>query len=380
HRERPLAADALDDPAFEHAQQLGLGFGAEIPDLVEEQGAAVRELEAALAALGRAREGAALVAEHLRFDEIARQRGAVDGDERLAAAPPRALAMDRGGDQLLAGARLPGDQDARLRRCDARNQCAQLFHGRTRSHQRIGVAELLVQPLVLGQRAAQRERAAQRDQHAFGRERFLEELEGAELGGADRVGEVRLAAHHDDGDVRRALADLLERRETVGAGRHHQIEKDDVRGVFLQPLQRRGAALGLDCFKAVRLQQGAYHAADIGFVVDEEDARAHEEAGEGRWRLVEDGGGKTMAKVAPPPGVSLTLIVPRCASRVTRTSARPRPVPSSLVVKYGSNTRWRNSAGMPGPWSAIVTASPSASPVTMTSMAPRPCIASDALR
>src|SRR2546427_4396520 len=25
----------------------------------------------------------------------------------------------------------------------------------------------------------------------------------------------------------------------------------------------------------------------------------------------------------------------------SRTSARPRPVPSSFVVKYGSNTRWR---------------------------------------
>src|SRR5206468_8038759 len=162
--------------------------------------------------------------------------------------------------------------------------------------------------------------------------------------------------------------------------RHHQIEEHHVGRVVQQSLQRRGAAVCLDCFKAVRLQQRAHHAADIGFVVDEEDARAHAEVGEGRWRLVEDGGGKTMAKVAPPPGVSPTETVPRCASSVTRTSARPRPVPSSLVVKYGSNTRWRRSAGMPGPWSATVTARPEPSPVTVTSIAPRPFIASAALR
>src|SRR5204862_409253 len=125
------------------------------------------------------------------------------------------------------------------------------------------------------------------------------------------------------------------------------------------------------------LEECANHAPDVGFVVDQQDSWAHGIVGGGWWKLVEVGAGKTIAKVAPPPGVSLTLIDPRCASSVTRTSARPRPVPSSLVVKYGSNTRWRNSAGMPGPWSAIVTASPSASPVTMTSMAPRPCIASD---
>src|SRR6185436_7709732 len=223
--------------------------------------------------------------------------------------------------------------------------------------------------------AAQLERAAQRDEHPFGRERLLEELERAELRRADGVGEIRLAAHHHDRDLRRALADLLERGEPVGAGRHHQVEQHEVGRIFDEPRERRVAVGRLDGFVAVRLQQRADHAADVGFVVDEQDARAHGEGGGGRSRAVEDGGGKTIENVAPPPGVSPTLIVPRCASSVTRTSARPSPVPSSLVVKYGSKTFCRYSAGMPGPWSAIVTARPDRSPVTVTSIAPVPFIA-----
>src|SRR2546429_6150648 len=44
-----------------------------------------------------------------------------------------------------------------------------------------------------------------------------------------------------------------------------------------------------------------------------------------------------------PPGVSATVMLPLCASTVCRTSASPSPVPSCLVVKYGSNTRDRKS-------------------------------------
>src|SRR2546422_320638 len=188
------------------------------------------------------------------------------------------------------------------------------------------------------------------------------------------------AAHHDDGTVGGALADLLERRQPVRARRHHQIEQHNIGRVFREPHHRRVAVGRFDRFKTVRLEQRADHAADVGLVVDEQDSWTHEEDRGGWWRLVEEGGGKTIAKVAPPPGVSPTEIVPRCASSVTRTRASPRPVPSSLVVKYGSNTRWRSSAGMPGPWSAIVTARPERSPVTFTSTAPRPFIASAALR
>src|SRR3977135_3751912 len=45
HGDRLLAAEPLDHARLEHAQQLRLGFGPQVADLVEEQRAAVRELE-----------------------------------------------------------------------------------------------------------------------------------------------------------------------------------------------------------------------------------------------------------------------------------------------------------------------------------------------
>src|SRR5208283_203174 len=55
------------------------------------------------------------------------------------------------------------------------------------------------------------------------------------------------------------------------------------------------------------------------------------------------------------PGQSVRLAANRslrCASAISRAMARPRPVPSALVVKNGSN-RWPNASGArPGPVSA----------------------------
>ena len=59
----------VDLALLQRAQQLGLQLERQLADLVEEQRAAVRELEAARAALQRAGEGAALVAEELALDQ-----------------------------------------------------------------------------------------------------------------------------------------------------------------------------------------------------------------------------------------------------------------------------------------------------------------------
>ena len=61
-----------------------------------------------------ARERAALVPEQLGLEQRIGQRGAVHGHEDLRRAG--ALDMDRPGDQLLPGARLPLDQDVGLGR------------------------------------------------------------------------------------------------------------------------------------------------------------------------------------------------------------------------------------------------------------------------
>ena len=53
-------------------------------------------------------EGAARVAEQLRFDQVVRQRRAIEGAERPIA--PRSRAVDGACDQLLSAAAFAGDQ------------------------------------------------------------------------------------------------------------------------------------------------------------------------------------------------------------------------------------------------------------------------------
>ena len=55
----PRAAEAFELALLQHAQQLGLHFHRDVADLVEEQRAAVRQLESARPARRRARERAA---------------------------------------------------------------------------------------------------------------------------------------------------------------------------------------------------------------------------------------------------------------------------------------------------------------------------------
>src|SRR6188474_3448830 len=91
--ERAAAADALEAALLQDAQELGLELGLELADLVEEERAAVGQLEPAALALGRAGERALLVAEQLALEQLLAQRGAVDRHERPRLA--RALGVDR---------------------------------------------------------------------------------------------------------------------------------------------------------------------------------------------------------------------------------------------------------------------------------------------
>ena len=79
-------AEPLELALLEHAQQLGLQLQRQVADLVEEDGAVVGELEAALAGGDGAGEGAPFVAEQLALDQRRRQRRAVDADQRRAGA------------------------------------------------------------------------------------------------------------------------------------------------------------------------------------------------------------------------------------------------------------------------------------------------------
>src|SRR5262249_58444172 len=102
---------------LQHAEQLGLGVSGQVADLVEEDGAAVGQLEAAHAAADGPGEGALFVAEQLALDQSGRQGGTVDRDEGFLLPP--AAGMDRPRDEFLAGPRLARDENRGVRSRDA---------------------------------------------------------------------------------------------------------------------------------------------------------------------------------------------------------------------------------------------------------------------
>ena len=87
---------------LQDAQQLGLRSGVQVADFVQEDGAAVGQLEFAAAGGGGAGEGAFLVAEQFGLEQLGGNGGAVHLDER--AGGERAGIVDVRGQQFLAGA------------------------------------------------------------------------------------------------------------------------------------------------------------------------------------------------------------------------------------------------------------------------------------
>ncbi len=135
HRFDP--AEALEFPLLENAEELDLRRGGEVAHFVEEQGAAVRQLESPLLLLVGSGEGSWFVPEQLRFDEALRQRGAVDLDERLARS--RRVVVDRVGNQLFAGPRFPPDQNGGVRGRRLGDLLVELLHRVTRPDQVVNV-------------------------------------------------------------------------------------------------------------------------------------------------------------------------------------------------------------------------------------------------
>src|SRR3546814_11643026 len=69
-RSRPAAADPLDHALLQETQQLDLQGQRNVAHLVQEQGAALGELDLALGGLDRTGEGALLIAEQLGFQQV----------------------------------------------------------------------------------------------------------------------------------------------------------------------------------------------------------------------------------------------------------------------------------------------------------------------
>src|SRR5208282_1159651 len=110
HGDGALAADALDFTFFEHTQQLGLHGERHVADFVEENSPVLGLFEFAEMAAGGAGERSFFVAEQFGFNQLRRNRRAVQRDERSAG--PRTALMQRARHQFFSRAGLAENADA----------------------------------------------------------------------------------------------------------------------------------------------------------------------------------------------------------------------------------------------------------------------------
>ena len=131
--DRLLASHAADAPVLEDSQELHLEVQRHLADLVEEDGAAVRELEVPAAGANRPGEGSFLVSEELAFEKAFRKGAAVHGDERTGGT--RALRMDGTRETLFANPGLAEDEEGAVSFHHPAGEPEELLHRRTRGRE-----------------------------------------------------------------------------------------------------------------------------------------------------------------------------------------------------------------------------------------------------
>ena len=143
-------------------------------------------------------EGPATVAEQLRLDQIRRDGGAVDLDER----PVRAATelMDGARDELLASAVFSVHEDAGVARRDLADERDHLLHrlaSRDEVAERRVRSELLLQLPVLGRQLILLARLVQLREQERHLDRLLDETERAGVHRLHRLRHAAVAGHHD---------------------------------------------------------------------------------------------------------------------------------------------------------------------------------------
>ena len=266
------AADRLDHLLLQRPEHLRLRLQAHVADLVQEERAAIRQLELAAPIRDCAGKRPLDVAEQLRLDQLLRDRRAVDFDERPV--PPAAHRVYRARDQLLPRPVLAVDQDAAVRGRRHRHLLAELRHDVAVAHHHQPAVDAGAQRAVLRFELAVAQRVADDEDGLLERQRLLDEVVRAELDRLDRRLDVAVAGDHDDDGVGAALAQTLQRREAVHAGQP-DVEDDEVDRPARQPVQTLLAARHrLDDVPFV-LEDTGQRRPHAGFVVNQKNCPSH---------------------------------------------------------------------------------------------------------
>ena len=223
--DRRAAADRGVFALLQHAQQAGLRLHRHVADLVEKQRAALGLLEAADRARVGAGEGALLVAEQLALDQIARDRGHVDGDERARSCACRSRAARARPAPCRCPTRRKSSPSGRsASAAPASGRCpASPASGRPAASSRRGAASAASSRAAFGLR----KRAADDRHQLLQVERLGQIFVGAALGGLDRGHEGVLRAHDDDRQIGPHALDARQQLEGVVVG-HDDVGDDEV--------------------------------------------------------------------------------------------------------------------------------------------------------
>ena len=215
---------------------------------------------------GRAGEAAFLVAEQLRFDQLARHRRAVQRDERPGV--PRTALVQRARDQLLAGPGLAQDADARFAGGDAVHLRHHAPHGLARMYDLV-LADALPQLAILLFQAFQLEDVVDGEQQLVGGERLLQEIRRAQARGAHRHLDIGLPGDHHDRERDAQIAQFFEQCDAVLAG-HHHVRQHHVERLRLHEFQRAVGVVANRCFVPREAEGASQGGQRAGVVIDYE--------------------------------------------------------------------------------------------------------------
>ena len=261
-------ADRREALLLDHAQHFGLRAQAHVAHFVEEQRAAMGLFELARLVLQRAGKGSFDVPEKLAFDELFRNGGAVDFYKRLLGA--LAVIVQRVGHQFLSRAAFAVDEHAAIGGGGELQLLAQSLHGDAVADDAVAAVQLRAQLAVLRGQLRLLQRVAKRQQGLVNGKRLLNEIEGAELGGADGRFNGAMPGNHDDRGRRFQGLDFFQHLNAVHA-RQPDVEQDDVKLAGLESFQASFAAA--DGFHTIAfvLEDIGEGFADAGFVINNED-------------------------------------------------------------------------------------------------------------
>ena len=272
-RDQLLAPEPAHLPLLEDAEQVDLGLGGHLADLVEEQRAALRHLEPAGLLAHRAAERPLLVAEHLALDERLGQRPDVGGDERPVAAA--AEVVDGPRDQLLARAALPLDQDGEVGVGDLADAGEDLAdRGALADHLRelARCRQPRAEPAVLLTQAVVLEGPADLEPQHLQVDRLGDVVVRPQPHRLDGRLDRAVGGDHQDQGLRPAVLDVSHQVQTRERARHLQVGDHELVGQAAEQVPGLGPILCRRDLVRFLLQGQRQPGADVRLVVHDQDA------------------------------------------------------------------------------------------------------------